>query len=48
MAITNGTLKPFFLEQEDFLKVTRGEVPSTNEAEKGWLKFMGEFPEIGR
>ena len=48
MAVINGTLKPFYPEQEDFLKVVRGEAPATTEVEKGWMKFMSEFPEIGR
>ncbi len=48
MAITNGTLKPFYPEQEDFLRVARGEAPPTNEVEKGWLKFMKEYPEIAK
>jgi uncharacterized protein YifE (UPF0438 family) len=48
MAIINGTLKPFYPEQEDFLKVVRGEAPATTEVEKGWMKFMSEFPEIGQ
>ena len=37
MAITNGTLKPFYSEQEDFMKVIRGEEPATFEVVKGWL-----------
>jgi len=45
MAITNGTLKPFYPEQEYFLGVTKGEVPARNDVEKGWLKFLNEFPE---
>jgi pimeloyl-ACP methyl ester carboxylesterase len=48
MAVINGTLKPFYPEQKHFLRVTRGEVPAATEVEKGWLKFMNEFPEIGR
>ena len=46
MAITNGTLKPFYPEQEDFMKVIRGEEPATFEVVKGWLKFISEYPEI--
>ncbi len=48
MAITNGTLKPFYPEQEDFMKVIRGEKTTTSEAIKGWLKFTSEYPEIGQ
>lgn len=43
MAVINGTLKPFYPEQEGFLKVARGEIPPTTEVEKGWLKFMDEL-----
>ncbi len=48
MAVTNGNLKPFFPEQENFVRVIRGEVPATYAVVKGWLKFMSEYPEIGR
>lgn len=51
MAVTDGTLKPFSPEQENhenFLRVTRGEIPARNEVEESWLRFMSEFPEIGR
>jgi pimeloyl-ACP methyl ester carboxylesterase len=48
MAVTNGTLKPFFPEQENFMRVIRGEVPATYAVVKGWLKFMSEYPEIGQ
>ncbi len=46
MAVTDGTLKPFYPEQEDFLRVTRGEQTATYEVVKGWMKFMREFPEV--
>jgi uncharacterized protein YifE (UPF0438 family) len=48
MAVTNGTLKPFFPEQENFMRVIRSEVPATHEGVRGWLKFMSEYPEIGQ
>lgn len=47
MAVSNGTLKPFYKEQEDFVKVIKGEVSAKRDVVKGWLKFMGEYPEIG-
>jgi len=47
MAVANGTLKPFFEEQEDFVKVIKGEKPATHDVVKGWLKFMREYPELG-
>lgn len=46
MAISNGTLKPFYDEQEDFVKVVRGEVPARSDLEKSWLRFMREYPEF--
>lgn len=48
MAVTNETLKPICQEQEYFVKVMRGELPAKDEVVKGWLKFLKEFPEIGR
>ncbi len=48
MAIANGTLKPFYPDQEEYLRVVRGEIPARNEVEKGWLRFISEFPEIGQ
>ncbi len=48
MAVMNGTLKTFYPEQENFFRVIRGEIPATTEVEKGWMKFMSEFPEIGQ
>ena len=48
MAVTTGTLKPFFPEQYDFMRVMRGEMPASHEEVKGWLRFMSEYPEIGQ
>lgn len=48
MRIINGTLKTFYPEQQDFLKAIRGEVPATTEVEKGWMKFVSEFPEVSQ
>lgn len=47
MAVSNGILKPFFKDQEEFVKIVRGEVevPEENSVVKGWLKFMREYPE---
>jgi len=46
MAITNGALKPFYKEQENFVKVVKGEAPAKHDVVKGWLKFMREYPEF--
>lgn len=48
MAVTKGSLKPFYPDQEHFMRVIRGEVPATHPSIKGWLKFLNEYPEIGR
>lgn len=45
MAVTDGTLKTYFPEQEHFLKVTKGELPAVHEVEAAWMKFMREYPE---
>ena len=49
MALSNGTLQPFYKEQEDFVKIVRGEVevPAESDLVKGWLRFMREYPEFG-
>lgn len=47
MAVTKGVISPFYPEQENFLRVNRGERPPQNEVEKDWLKFRREFPEFG-
>jgi pimeloyl-ACP methyl ester carboxylesterase len=46
MAISNGTLKPFFPEQERFLRVIKGEEPPKYEVVKDWLRFLKEYPEL--
>lgn len=49
MAISNGTLKPFYPAQEDFLRVIRGEDPPPNHGViKDWLRFLKEHPDLGR
>lgn len=44
-AVGNGTLPPFYEEQEQFVRVVRGEEPAESEILKGWLRFMREYPE---
>ncbi len=46
MAITDGTLKPFYPEQEEFVRVTQGEEKPTNEVQRGWLRYLQEHTEI--
>lgn len=48
MAVSNGTLKPFFPEQERFLRVIKGEESPKYEVVKDWLRFLKEYPEIDR
>lgn len=48
MAISNGTLKPFFPEQERFLRVIKGEESPKYEAVEDWLRFLKEYPDIDR
>jgi len=49
MAISNGSLKPFFPLQEDFLRVVRGEDPPPRHGVvKDWLRFLEEYPDIDR
>ncbi len=45
MAVANGTLKPFFKDQEDFVKMARGEEPEA-EIVTFWFNFMREYPEL--
>ncbi len=47
MAVTKGTLKPYFQDQVDFIKAVRGEAPAKHEVVNGWLRFIREFPEFG-
>ena len=46
MGLTNGTVIPFYPEQERFVEVANGEQAPHNEIEKGWLKFISEHPEF--
>ena len=48
MAISNGTLKPFFSEQERFLRVIKGEEPPKYQVVEDWLRFLKEYPDIDR
>lgn len=46
MAVAKGVLKPFHEDQEEFVKIVRGEAPSEHDILKGWLRFMREYPEF--
>jgi triacylglycerol esterase/lipase EstA (alpha/beta hydrolase family) len=48
MAVSNGTLKPIIPEQERFLRVIKGEEPPKYQMVKDWLRFLKEYPEVGR
>jgi hypothetical protein len=48
MAVSNGTLKPFFPEQERFLRVIKEEETPKYELVKDWLRFLKEYPDIDR
>ncbi len=49
MAVSNGTLKPFFPEQEEFLRVIKGEDPPPKFGViTDWLRFLKEYPDIDR
>ena len=48
MAVSNGTLKPFFPGQERFLRVIKGEETPKYEVVEDWLRFLKEYPEFDR
>lgn len=47
-AITNKVLNTIYDEQEEFLRAARHEIPPTTDLEKGWLKFIEEYPEVAQ
>ena len=46
MALTNGSITTFHPEEERFIAVVNGKKSPRNDAEKGWLKFLSEYPEF--
>lgn len=44
MALTEGTFLPFYSDEERFMSVVNGEKPPGSDAEKGWLRFLSEYP----
>ena len=46
MALTNGTFEPFYSDEELFMAAVKGEKSPRNDIEKGWLRFLSEYPEF--
>jgi len=46
MALTNGAISTFHPEEERFIAVVNGEKKPRDDAEKGWLRFLAEYPEL--
>lgn len=46
MAMTKGKYVPYHPEEERFIAVVKGEETPRDDAEKGWLKFLSEYPEF--
>ena len=48
MAISNGTLEPFFPEQERFVRMVKGKEPARDQVVKDWIRFLHDYPDIDR
>ena len=46
LAMTNGTYIPYHPEEERFIAVVNGEKAPRDDADKGWLRFLEEYPEL--
>ena len=46
MALTKGTVTPIDPMQEHFLTVVNGDKAARSDIEKGWLRFLGEYPQF--
>jgi len=46
MALSDGTLAPFNPEQTKFVEVARGQRSPRSSAEKDWVRFIAEHPEL--
>jgi hypothetical protein len=46
MALSNGTLATFHPEEVRFINVVNGKKQPRDDAEKGWLRFLREYPEL--
>ncbi len=46
MAMTNGKYVPYHPEEERFIAVVKGEETPRDDADKGWLRFLNEYPDF--
>ena len=46
MALSEGRLLPVHPEEVRFVAVVKGEQAPKDDAEKGWLRFLHEYPEF--
>ena len=46
MELTKGTLVTFHPEEERFIAVVNGDKRPRDDTEKGWLRFLSEYPEL--
>ena len=46
MALTEGRFEPFYDEEERFMAVVHGQKAARTDIEKGWMRFLDEYPEF--
>jgi len=46
MALTEGRFQPFYDEEERFMAVVIGDKSPRTDVEKGWLRFLAEYPDF--
>ncbi len=46
MALTTGKFEPFYDEEERFMAAVNGDRSPRNDVEKGWIRFLSEYPEL--
>lgn len=46
MALTDGRFEPLYDEEERFMAVVNGKKSPRSDIEKGWLRFLAEYPEF--
>ena len=46
MALQKGTIAPFHPDKMRFIAVANGEQAAHTDLEKGWLRFINEYPEF--
>jgi pimeloyl-ACP methyl ester carboxylesterase len=44
--LVNETIKPINSQQANFIKAIQGKIPATQDAERDFIKFMREFPQV--